>query len=223
MPRAFTETEKETIRDKLMEAGRTCFLRYGLKRTTLDDLVKPAGIAKASFYLFFGSKEALFVELFMAEIPAMMARLLDCSFGTAGNTREALVLLIKGIAREVQGNEFSRILLDNPSELQKVMSSVDFNALLARTSEFYGPLVAKVIEAQGRGEIISGDPTQILYSLGMIKMLALNRDKMPPDLYASMMEFVPQVIASGLTNTNSISNEPAASNADATERPKEVS
>ena len=199
MPRAFTPAEKETIRNKLMESGRHCFLRFGMNKTTLDDLVKPAGIAKASFYLFFDSKEALFVELFMAEIPAMMARLLDGSFGATDNTREALVLLTKGIAREVQINEFSRILLDNPSELQKVMSSVDFNALLARTSEFYGPLVTKVIEAQGRGEIIPGDPAQILYSLGMIKMLALNRDKMPSDLYDSMMAFVPEVLANGLT------------------------
>lgn len=208
MPRAFTATEKETIRSRLMEAGRSCFLRFGMNRTTLDDLVKPAGIAKASFYLFFKSKEELFIELFMAEIPAMMARLLDSSFGTTDNTREALVLLIKGIAREVQGNEFSRILLDNPSELQKVVNSVDFNAVLARATESYAPLVAKIIEAQSRGEVIPGDPQQILYSLGMIKMLALNRDKMPTELYDSMMDFVPEVLADGLTSPASRTRQP---------------
>lgn len=199
MPRAFTETEKETIRSKLMEAGRSCFLRFGMNRTTLDDLVKPAGIAKASFYLFFKNKEELFLELLIEEMPAMMTRLLDNSFGTTDNTRDALVLLIKGIAHEVKSNEFARIMMDNPNELQKLSSSMDFDALLQRAMGFYGPLVGKVTEAQGRGEIIPGDPQQILYSLGMIKMLALNEHLMPPELYQSMMAFVPEVLASGLT------------------------
>ena len=81
MPRAFTAVEKETIREKLMGAGRDCFLRYGLKKTTIEDLTKPAGIAKASFYLFFESKEQLFIDVFLEEIPAMMSRLTEASFG----------------------------------------------------------------------------------------------------------------------------------------------
>ncbi len=199
MPRAFTATEKETIRDKLMEAGRSCFLRFGMNKTTLDDLVKPPGIAKASFYLFFKNKEELFLELLIDEMPAMMTRLLDNSFGTTDNTREALVLLIKGIAHEVKSNEFARIMMDNPSELQKLSASMDFQNLLERVGSSYAPLVGKVLEAQGRGEIIPGDPQQILYSLGMIKMLALNEHMMPPELYSSMMAFVPEVLANGLT------------------------
>ena len=182
-----------------MEAGRNCFLRYGMNKTTLDDLVKPAGIAKASFYLFFDSKEALFIELLIAEMPAMMDRLLDGSFGATDNTREALVLLTKGVAEAVQSNEFARILLDDPSQLQRLTASMDLNALLQRVGGFYAPMVNKIVEAQQRGEIIPGDPQQIFYSLGMIKMLALNRDKMPSELYDSMMEFVPEVLANGLT------------------------
>jgi AcrR family transcriptional regulator len=223
MPRAFTATEKETIRDKLMEAGRTCFLRFGMNRTTLDDLVKPAGIAKASFYLFFANKEALFLELLIAEMPAMMSRLLDGSFGTTSNTRDALALLIKGIAYEIKNNEFARIMMDNPSELQKLSASMDFQNLLERVGSFYAPLVAKVMEAQGRGEIIPGDPQQILYSLGMIKMLALNEHMMPPELYSSMMAFVPEVLASGLTNTGQTTNQAAAIHAGATKNAKESS
>jgi len=42
MPRAFKEEEKEKIRAKLLEAGRSCFLRYGLKKTTIEDVVGPA-------------------------------------------------------------------------------------------------------------------------------------------------------------------------------------
>jgi len=109
MPRAFTAVEKQTIREKLMEAGRACFLRFGLKKTTIEDLTGPAGIAKASFYLFFDSKESLFVELFLQEMPAMMERLLDVSFRATDDTREALIRLMSGFP----GTQYS---IQNPRE-----------------------------------------------------------------------------------------------------------
>ncbi|HHR85367.1 MAG TPA: TetR family transcriptional regulator, partial [Candidatus Acetothermia bacterium] len=45
MPRAFTDEERGRIHEKLLDSGRSCFARYGLKKTTIDDLVKLAGIA----------------------------------------------------------------------------------------------------------------------------------------------------------------------------------
>jgi hypothetical protein len=57
----------------------------------------------------------------------------------------------------------------------------------------------EIEKAQERGEIIPGDPQQILYSLGMIKLLPLGRDGISEELYRSLLEFLPQVIADGLT------------------------
>jgi AcrR family transcriptional regulator len=64
MPKAFTNIEKEHIRNRLKENGTELFLKYGIKRTTVDDLVKLAGISKGSFFSFFSSKEELFFILF---------------------------------------------------------------------------------------------------------------------------------------------------------------
>ena len=57
---AFSEEEKRFINDKLKEAARECLSRYGVKKTTVDQLVQMAGIAKGSFYKFYDSKEILF-------------------------------------------------------------------------------------------------------------------------------------------------------------------
>ena len=200
MPKPFSTAQKETIREKLMEVGRTCFLRYGLKKTTIDDLVKPAGIAKASFYLFFDSKEALYMAIFLQEIPEMMERMMDASFHSTEDTREALILMMKGIAHEMQTNELSRVMLDDPSELERFADSLDFEGIMQQVAGAYAPVVQAITAAQGRGEIIPGDPFQITYSLGLIKMLVVNRDRIPTELYNSMMDFAPQIIAAGLTS-----------------------
>jgi len=63
MPRSFTEREKEIVRARLLQRARSCFAAYGIRKTSLDDLVKAAGISKGAFYLFFNSKEELFFEV----------------------------------------------------------------------------------------------------------------------------------------------------------------
>ena len=63
MPRAYNEQERERITRKLMDSGEERFVRFGLKKTTVDDLVQDAGIAKGSFYQFFDSKESLFFAI----------------------------------------------------------------------------------------------------------------------------------------------------------------
>jgi len=199
VPRAFTAVEKEKIRAKLLEAGRSCFLRYGLKKTTIEDLVKLTGIAKASFYLFFESKEALFVEVIMAEMPAMMDRLMSASFRRTDDTRDALILLMKAIVHEIETNELTRILLDDPMEIERLAAGIDFKAILQSSAAMFAPLYEEVRKAQERGEMIGGDPQQIIYSLGLIKLLPVNRDRAPKELYEAMLDFTPQVIADGLT------------------------
>src|SRR5512136_3344841 len=105
MARAFTRTEKEEIRSKLMEAGLACFTRYGLKKTTIEDLVKPVKISKAAFYHFFPSKEALFAELLLERFPAMQRRIVERSLRATTDTREAIVRFQHELVKEMEADE----------------------------------------------------------------------------------------------------------------------
>ena len=63
MPKAFTDQEKEWIRTRLLEQGYNLFAAYGLKKTNIEELAQAAGISKGAFYLFYESKEALFMDV----------------------------------------------------------------------------------------------------------------------------------------------------------------
>lgn len=63
MPKAFTEQEKELIRKRLLEQGHKQFSAYGLRKTNIEELAEAAGISKGAFYLFYASKEALFMDV----------------------------------------------------------------------------------------------------------------------------------------------------------------
>ena len=63
MPKGFTEREKELIRKRLLEEGYKQFSAYGLRKTNIEELAKAAKISKGAFYLFYESKEALFMDV----------------------------------------------------------------------------------------------------------------------------------------------------------------
>ena len=74
MPKKYTETEKENIRRALMREGGECLRIYGVKRTTVDELVRRVDIPKGTFYLFYEHKEALFLDMlntFMSELESL--------------------------------------------------------------------------------------------------------------------------------------------------------
>lgn len=60
MATAFTDEEKKIIRKKLQKVAKECLQRYGVRKTTVDQMVAMADISKGSFYNFYSSKEMLF-------------------------------------------------------------------------------------------------------------------------------------------------------------------
>ena len=71
MATAFTDEEKKVIKKKLHTVAKECLQRYGVKKTTVDQMVVMANISKGSFYNFYSSKELLFfavLEEYQVEI-----------------------------------------------------------------------------------------------------------------------------------------------------------
>ncbi len=63
MPTAFTEEEMKRIRTELIFAGMRLSRELGLQKMSVEKLTAAVGIAKGSFYLFFGSKEDFILEI----------------------------------------------------------------------------------------------------------------------------------------------------------------
>ena len=50
MTRAFSDREREVIKERLQKAAVESMIKYGVRRTTVDYLVKGANIPKRTFY-----------------------------------------------------------------------------------------------------------------------------------------------------------------------------
>lgn len=62
MPKIFSEKERLIIMDSLQKSAMKELGRVGVRKTTVDELCRLSHLAKGSFYLFYESKEDLFLS-----------------------------------------------------------------------------------------------------------------------------------------------------------------
>lgn len=84
VPKSYSEQEREYIRNRLKEEAAKCLTIYGVRRTTVDELVKRVNIPKGTFYLFYKSKELLLFEVIQEQQEIINSRLYQTISAIAG-------------------------------------------------------------------------------------------------------------------------------------------
>ncbi len=195
----FTVTEKEHIRDRLLEAGRELFPRYGLKKTSLEDLTQPAGIAKSSFYGFFHSKEELYLELLIEERRRLRGEISTESFMGAVDGREAVERFLRAVVREFETNPLTRRLVTHPEEWQAVVRRVPPEVLKANVEDSTQAVSSFIRQGQEAGLISSGDPEVMAGLIRSVVVLGIHKDDIGRDIYPDVLEKMIHLVADGLT------------------------
>lgn len=65
MPKIFSEADREKIRVNLLKNGRSMLEKKRYKDISVAEIAAESGIAKGTFYNFFGSKEDFFYEVML--------------------------------------------------------------------------------------------------------------------------------------------------------------
>jgi len=96
MPRALTEREKCRQCRRLLEKGMPVVLLRGIRKVSIEDITKAAGMSKGAFYHHFESKEKFMVEVIMnlhRQIFALAEQVLSSEGDLQKNTRKFLLNL----------------------------------------------------------------------------------------------------------------------------------
>jgi AcrR family transcriptional regulator len=59
--------QKQLTRQRLIDAARQCFTDKGFSDTTVEDIVELAGASRATFYLYFKTKDEVLADMFGAD------------------------------------------------------------------------------------------------------------------------------------------------------------
>ncbi|WP_306371296.1 TetR/AcrR family transcriptional regulator [Nocardiopsis sp. CC223A] len=200
MPPAFTGQEKARITGLLMETAADLFTARGLRKTSLEDLVAPAGIAKSSFYAFFRSKEDLYLELMLGRMADVKRRVIDEALGSTDDTEEALRRFLRATLEVLDTDPLYRRLVTHPEEMDAVLRRADSERLTAFPDNPANGLAAFVAAALERGDLVPASPAAVTGVLQVVMLVPVNADRLAdPAAYHRTVDLLVDVIARGLT------------------------
>ena len=115
-----------------MAAGMQEFATHGFERARLDRIAKAAGISKGTIYLYYPSKEALFLAAVEENVIRVMAEGEMRLQGATGPTEELLVQLLESIYErmvEGQAKTLLRILIAEADRMPHLVETYHDMAL----------------------------------------------------------------------------------------------
>ncbi|MDX1877019.1 TetR/AcrR family transcriptional regulator [Mycolicibacterium sp. 141076] len=193
---AFTSDEKARIACTLVDTAEQLFAAQGLKKTSLDELVRPAGIAKGSFYAFFDSKESLYLEVMLRRAPRMGARLSE-ALGRPVD-EENLVCLMRAITDVLVDDPFYRRLLTHTDELTAVSRRVGPEQLARVMPQIVSPVLDHLAAGQRDGVLVDDiAPDTLLGVIRTVGLLVMNRDRFGAG-YDDVLEATIRTLARGM-------------------------
>lgn len=89
--KTFLDNKRNYIKNRLIEVAQICLAQFGMRKTTVDELVKRANIPKGTFYLFYSSMKLLFFDVFCALDEELQATLLHRIDELQGNVNDETV------------------------------------------------------------------------------------------------------------------------------------
>lgn len=197
----FTSFEKDQLQQLLIQAGRHLFTTQGLKKTSLEQLTQAAGIAKSTFYSFFDSKEALYLELLELESIAMEERVWT-AVRQAADTKNAIIAYLRQMGHELTSNPLTKRLIAHPEEMELVRRRVTSEFIGRKLQRNVAPLMTYVSEQQQAGRMTDMRPEVIVGVLRAAMLIEVHRQDFEEAYFSQIQDIMYRAVAESLTEKN---------------------
>ncbi|MGH9297501.1 MAG: TetR/AcrR family transcriptional regulator [Acidimicrobiales bacterium] len=133
-------------RARVTSAALGCIGRYGLSKTTLDDIAREARLSRATLYRAFpGGRDEILAAVLRDEVERYFAELAEAISGTS-ELSELLARALTAAAEQISRHEALRFLLKHePGVILPHVSFRRFDGVLGAAVSFFGPYLAPVL------------------------------------------------------------------------------
>lgn len=134
--------------ERVLTATITCLGRWGLAKTTLEDIAREAGLSRATVYrLFPGGKDTVVSAAVEAELAAFGAGLVDAVAGL-DDLGDVLVAAVIHTSRVLHDHEALRYLVAHePEQILPRLAFAEFDKVLTVAATVGGPLLERHLGA----------------------------------------------------------------------------
>lgn len=180
------DRESTGIEDAVLDATRDCVLAYGVRRTTLTDVAKRAGVSRMSIYRRWPDVRSLVADLMSREWHAVLVAAAAAGLRRRGGRRTRgvaeIVAVVRGLRehpllrkiQEVDPEILLPYMLDRRGASQEEM--LEFVVQALRTGQREGSIRAGDPERMGRAILLAAQPFALSAALATDKYDATELD-----------------------------------------------
>jgi AcrR family transcriptional regulator len=132
--------------DRILDAALICVARVGVAKTTLDDVAREAGCARATVYRCFPGKQPLLQALVAREVDRLTADVLVAARDAADLSSAAAGVLRRGARSLLDHEALQCVLVVEPELLLPHISFARGDALLAAAAERLAPGLTRFLD-----------------------------------------------------------------------------
>jgi AcrR family transcriptional regulator len=187
-------------RAALYVSAKRLFSEKGIKDTSVQDITRQAGVAVGTFYLYYPSKDRLFIEIFKDENERMLRWAME-GIDPDGEPRSVIRALLE---RNMRGMMESPILRqwydpDAAARIERLFRQEDGLSAVAFLYQHFLELV-RTWQAKGR---MRGDISaeMIMAIFGAIIRIGHHREEIGPEFFPALQEYMTEFILDGLMRT----------------------
>lgn len=187
-------TRRTHARRRILDAARTLFYANGYRATGVNEIIETAGVAKATFFAHFPSKEDLGVA-YLQELHREEAEALLAFVDRAGSPRERFLAVIRWIEPWIRSNElrgcgFLNIVPEAPDPASPLRTEARAHYEVVRG--LLRDLAERLVASNGRvyGSLDAGRlaDASLLILVGSIALTEISNDPWPARTGAEAVE-----------------------------------
>lgn len=139
---------------RIVRATIICVARWGLSKTTLDDIAREAGCSRATIYRVFpGGKDTLLLAVATTELERFFRRL-EARLASADTLEDALVLAVNEAITTIRDHRALQYLVENePEAIYPHISFDGLDPLLSWSSAFAMPQLQRFVPERTAAEL----------------------------------------------------------------------
>ena len=193
MPKAFSEHEKETILTQMREKGKKLFEKHGLKKTSVDEVTEAVGISKGAFYLFYESKEELFLDILEQLEKEIQTSILEFTLTSKADARKNVSTMLKRflvtwddypLLKNFSKSDFD--YLERKIPVQRIQQHVQSD------TEFTSNFIKKI---KHEGIIVKVSPRVVSNLIKSLFFIGLHRQDLGEDAYEEAINVMIDLVA----------------------------
>ena len=189
----------EEKKEKLLAAAKELFSEQGFKATNVSQITKAAGMATGTFYLYFTSKEQIFMDIYLDE-NVKQKKELHKNFDMDGDPLSAIQ---KNMAANIAGMKANPILREwfNKDVFQKIEQKYREENGLDRMDFAYDHYYNIIRTWQEQGRMRKDIPADMIMAI-FTSMIIMDehKDQIGLQFFPEVQDYLAEFIMMGLTD-----------------------